>query len=179
MSAPKSEAGNRVLTMPSQFADLLAAHVASRGLTAADDQALLFPAPGTENNPLDYANWRLRIWLPAVEAAQLTGLGFHDLRRANATAMVRDHVDVKTAQTWLGHSDPRLTLAVYAQATAEGDREAVDKLGERFMSHPERATLKVVESSRAFRGHGPTPHQKTRREGGIRTRDLSVPNAAR
>ena len=48
--------------------------------------------------------------------------------------MVLDGVDVKTAQTRLGHSDPRLTLAIYAQATGEGDRSAAQKLGARLMA---------------------------------------------
>jgi len=47
--------------------------------------------------------------------------------------MVLDGVDVKTAQTRLGHSDPRLTLAIYAQATSQGDRAAAEKLGSRLM----------------------------------------------
>lgn len=51
-------------------------------------------------------------WEPAVKDAGLDGLSFHDLRRTNATAMVAEGVDVKTAQARLGHSDPRLTLAV-------------------------------------------------------------------
>jgi len=69
----------------------------------------------------------------SVELADLESLGFHDLRRTNATAMVLDGVDVKTAQARLGHSDPRLTLAIYAQATGEGDRSAAEKLGARLM----------------------------------------------
>jgi hypothetical protein len=60
------------------------------------------------------------------------GVAFHDPRRLNATAMVLDGTDLKTVQTRLGHSDPRLTLAVYAQATTEGDRLASDRLGARF-----------------------------------------------
>ena len=44
------------------------------------------------------------------EAAGLDGLTFHDLRRANATGLVAAGVDVKTAQTRLGHSSSRLTL---------------------------------------------------------------------
>jgi hypothetical protein len=46
--------------------------------------------------------------------------------------LVLENVDLKTAQTRLGHSDPRLTLAVYAQATTEADRAAADVVGERF-----------------------------------------------
>ncbi len=69
----------------------------------------------------------------ALAAARHHGLTFHDLRRANATGMVVEGVDLKTAQTRLGHSDPRLTLAIYAQATSEADQEAARRLGARFM----------------------------------------------
>jgi Phage integrase family len=82
---------------------------------------------------LDYSHWRLRVWLPACAKAELEGTGFHDLRRANATQLVWQGVDVKTAQTRLGHSDPRLTLAVYAQAVSEADRAAAERLGETFL----------------------------------------------
>jgi len=44
------------------------------------------------------------------------GLGFHDLRRANATALVAAGVDIKTAQALLGHPNAQLTLGLYAQA---------------------------------------------------------------
>ncbi|MDA8043820.1 MAG: tyrosine-type recombinase/integrase [Actinomycetota bacterium] len=59
----------------------------------------------------------------------MKGFGFHDLRRTNATDLVLQRVDRKTAQVRLGHSDPRLTLAVYAQAVSEADREAAERLG--------------------------------------------------
>ncbi len=64
---------------------------------------------------------------------------FHDLRRANAPGVVADKVDIKTAQIRLGHSDPCLTLAVYAQSTAAGDLEAADMLASRFMPSQQSA----------------------------------------
>ena len=79
-----------------------------------------------------YSNWRRRVWLPAVAAAGCAGAGFHDLRRLNATTLVVEGIDVKTAQTRLGHADPRTTLAVYASAPASIDRAAADVIGERF-----------------------------------------------
>ena len=91
--------------------------------------------------PPDYSHWRERIWLPAVGKAGLAGTGFHDLRRANASTLMAEGVDVK-ADT------------IYAQAVPEADRAAADVLG--------RAFLRFVG-----------------REGGIRTRGLSFPNAAR
>jgi hypothetical protein len=53
--------------------------------------------------------------------------------------MVRKGVDVKTAQTRLGHSDPRLTLGIYPQATTEGDRTAADLLGELLEADEDQA----------------------------------------
>ena len=58
------------------------------------------------------------------------------MRRANATALVRLGVDVKTAQERLGHSDVRMTLGLYAQAEKPADRDAAKRLGEVFMRDP-------------------------------------------
>jgi integrase len=101
---------------------LLAEHLARRGLTAADADAWIFPGP--KGGPLRYANFHDRVWVPACTRAGLEGLGFHDLRRAAATVLVTSGVDVRTAQHRLGHSDPRLTLAVYAQVAPHADRAA-------------------------------------------------------
>jgi integrase len=87
-----------------------------------------------DGGPLDYGNWRRRVWLPACRAVGLDGLVFHDLRRANATGLVAEGVDVKTAQARLGQSDPRMTLAIYAQATSDADRAAADRLAARFLT---------------------------------------------
>jgi integrase len=130
LGPPKSSAGRRTLSLPRALTELLAAHLAALGLTAADTKRLLFTTG--DGAPLDYAHWRQRVWGPAASAAGLVGTGFHDLRRTAATALVLDGVDLKTAQTRLGHSDPRLTLAVYAQATTAADRSAADRLGKRF-----------------------------------------------
>jgi integrase len=109
---------------------MLAVHLSAMGLTGADGDRLVFTSP--DGQPIDYSNWRRRVWLPAVEAAGLAGAGFHDLRRTNATQLVVAGVDVKTVQTRLGHADPRLTLAVYAQAVRDADRDAAARLDERF-----------------------------------------------
>lgn len=128
---PKSDAGYRTLSVPAPLMDVLAEHLAERGLTGADQDAHV--VVGATGEPLEYSGWRRRVWLPACRTAALDGLGFHDLRRANATALVAEGVDLKTAQTRMGHSDVRLTLAIYAQATTEADRSAADALGARLM----------------------------------------------
>jgi integrase len=138
LGPPKSQAGRRTMAVPEALMGLLADHLARRGLTGADTDAFVFTAP--QGGHLDYAHFRRRIWGPATTTAGLEGLAFHDLRRVNATALVLDGVDLKTAQTRLGHSDPRLTLAVYAQATTAADAAAAEALGTRFLkiSRPAR-----------------------------------------
>lgn len=131
-ASPKSAAGVRTLSIPAGLSDTFGAHLAERGVTAADPDALVFVG-ARGGRPLNYPNFRQRVWQPACDRAGLTGLGFHDLRRVNATAMVAAGVDLKTAQTRFGHSDPRLTLAVYAQAVTEADRLAADGLGGQFL----------------------------------------------
>jgi integrase len=50
--------------------------------------------------------------VPAVEAAGLPGVSFRDLRRTAASEMVALGINIKTAQTRLGHSSVRMTLDV-------------------------------------------------------------------
>jgi len=122
-----------------------------RGLTAADADALVFVAP--KGGPIRYDKWRRRVWIRACQQAGLAGLALHDLRRVNATVLVAEGVNLKTAQARLGHSDPRLTLAVYAQATGEGDRTAANLLGDRLMPP---STANVRPRSRAKRAQTAT-----------------------
>jgi integrase len=131
---PKSSAGNRTVTLPSTIVGLLSQHLATMAVSD-DPEALVFT--NTEGAPIRYDNWRRRVWLPATRAAGCEGAGFHDLRRLAATSLVLARVDVKTAQVRLGHSDPRLTLAVYAAAPVEADQAAAARLEERFFGNTE------------------------------------------
>jgi integrase len=51
----------------------------------------------------------------------------------NATLLVAGGVDVKTAQSRLGHADVRMTLGLYAEATTEAEREAARTLGDAIL----------------------------------------------
>jgi len=130
LGPPKSAASRRTLAAPAALMGLLKDRLEQRGRTV-DVDAFVFTSSSGEH--LDYSNWLHRIWYPAREQAGLEWLQFHDLRRANATGLVLEGVDIKTAQARLGHTDPRLTLAIYAQATTEADRAAADLLGQRFL----------------------------------------------
>lgn len=147
---PKSEAGRRTLPVPAPLMAMLERHMTARGLTTSDRDALLFTAPG--GGMLRYSNWLRRRWYPAAVAAgvgqmvkddktgkeRYVGLGFHDLRRANATGLVAAGVDVKTTQAVLGHTDARVTLDLYAQVVTEQHRKALNVMGEMFLDQPPR-----------------------------------------
>lgn len=127
---PKSRASERIMFMPEVVSAMVAAHLERVSLGEDDPHALVFT--DDEGGALRDSNWRRRVWEPATAAAGCTGAGFHDLRWLNATTLVVEGVDVKTAQTRLGHADPRVTLAIYASAPASVDREAADRIGDRF-----------------------------------------------
>jgi integrase len=127
---PKTAAGGRTFAIPRWLAEEVQAHLARRGLTADDGEALVFV--GVKGGPLNYSAWRRAMWAPACARAALSGLGFHDLRRMNATQLVAVGADPKVAQTRLGHADPRLTLRLYAEVTEEADRAAADAVGSRL-----------------------------------------------
>jgi integrase len=143
---PKSAAGRRTLAVPAELMDILTRHMAAKSLVAADRDRLLFTAP--DGGVLRYSNWLRRAWYPAAVGARLgrmvedeasgktryEGIKFHDLRRANATGLVAAGVDVKTAQSLLGHSDSRLTLDHYAQAVTELGAAAAEAMGRRFLN---------------------------------------------
>jgi integrase len=137
LGPPKSAASRRTLAAPAALMELLKDRLERRGRTV-DVDAFVFRSSSGEH--LDYSNWLHRIWYRAREQAGLESLQFHDLRRANATGLVLEGVDIKTAQARLGHTDPRLTLAIYAQATTEADRAAAERLGERFLKRKNRET---------------------------------------
>ncbi|HEX3206190.1 MAG TPA: tyrosine-type recombinase/integrase, partial [Propionibacteriaceae bacterium] len=73
---------------------------------------VLFSSPNGE--PIRLANWRQRVWDPAVAAAGLTGLTPHDLRHTAASLAIASGASVKNVQRMLGHKDAAMTLNVYA-----------------------------------------------------------------
>jgi integrase len=148
LAPPKSASSTRTLATPKWLIDQLAALLDRRGVDRKSDQ-LVFVA-GHER-PLDYTNWRRRSWVPACEKAKQPSLRFHDLRSLATTALVAAGVDVKTAQTRLGHSSPQVTLGIYARMTAENDRKASDLVGEIFRPRDARAMKAKAPAKRKTR----------------------------
>lgn len=127
---PKSRAGRRTIAVSVELMAHIRDHLVRRAVPSLDSEELLFV--DRTGDGLDYSNWYHRVWVPATFKIKRPGLEFHDLRRTNATGLVQAGIDIKTAQKRLGHSDPRLTIGVYAQATEAADRAAAAALSSRF-----------------------------------------------
>jgi integrase len=73
---------------------------------------LLFTAP--RGGPLRIANFRQRVWWPALEAAGLPRtVRIHDLRHTCASLLIRQGVHPKAIQHHLGHSSINITMDRY------------------------------------------------------------------
>lgn len=113
----------RSVPVPRSFADELGELAAGR---TAD--ALLFTAP--EGGPLRYANFRSRVFDPAVKEAGLEGMGItpHKLRHTAASLAIAAGADVKVVQTMLGHKDAAMTLNIYGHLFPDRLDEVADAL---------------------------------------------------
>jgi integrase len=65
-----------------------------------------------------------------------TDVRLHDLRHFTATQLIGAGVDPRTVAGRLGHSDPLLTMRVYAHVIEERDRAAASVMGHLFQPKP-------------------------------------------
>jgi integrase len=111
----KREDQGRTIPMPPDLTDRLRKHVEETSILSID--GLLFT--GAQGRPLSYTNWRRRKWNRITEMAGLDAVP-HDLRHTVATRlMVVDRWSPAEVQHFLGHRDPRVTLAIYTHINTD------------------------------------------------------------
>jgi len=102
---PKSHQA-RTVPLPAALCRELHALVNGR-----DRDALVFTAP--EGGLLRMANFRQRVWGPAVRAAGLEGLTIHGLRHTAASLYISACTPPKVVQRILGHASVVMTMDLY------------------------------------------------------------------
>ncbi|MFK4084025.1 tyrosine-type recombinase/integrase [Kribbella sp. NPDC020789] len=79
--------------------------------------------------PIEPDNLR-RLWYPIRAAAGMGEMRFHDLRHSCVTLLLRLGVPPHIVQAIVGHADVQVTMAIYAHASLEDQRAALDRLAE-------------------------------------------------
>jgi len=78
--------------------------------------------PNWIGGPIEPSNWSRREWRPALEAAGIEDLHFHDLRHFAASALRDAGMDNKMRSVVIGHADERITDGVYTPARSKWRR---------------------------------------------------------
>ena len=86
--------------------------------------------------PLDVGNLRYRHWNKLVKASGLgVKLTLHDMRHIFASSSLVMGFDVISVSKYLGHSNPSITLSIYAEyIKPPRQREMADEMGKLFVS---------------------------------------------
>jgi integrase len=113
----------RTLVVSQELLDLLAARIRALCLNRED---LIFPSTeASGGRPLSRNTFRTRVWLPALEKAEL---GFHvrmhDLRHAHASWLLAGGADLKSVMDRLGHSQIQTTQR-YLHSLPGADEKAL------------------------------------------------------
>jgi integrase len=89
--------------------------------------ALLFTAP--KGGPLRIANFRRRVWWPALDAAGLPrSTRIHDMRHTCASLLIRQGVHPKAIQHHLGHASIQITMDRYSHLLPDQFDDLASKL---------------------------------------------------
>lgn len=65
---------------------------------------------------------------PALKAANLPRIRFHDLRHTDASLLIEQGENIKYLQTQVGHSSPSVTLDVYTHRLKPSNQQAARRL---------------------------------------------------
>lgn len=84
--------------------------------------------PNEAGKPMDSKNMIRRHFRPALRAAGLERLRFHDLRHIYASLLIHQGENIKYIQNQLGHANPTITLNIYAHLMKPTNQEAAFRL---------------------------------------------------
>ena len=122
---PKSKAGRRDVVLPAPVVEELCWHLEHFVGPGGDDYVFTSP----RSNAIERSNFHDRIWKPAVGAAALPELKFHELRHTAGTLAAQTGATTKELMARLGHSSSRAAM-IYQHASDDRDRRIAERLAE-------------------------------------------------
>ncbi len=121
---PKTRKGYRTVPLPRRVIRELETHMSA--YVGVEPDALVFT--NTEGAPLRRAGFRRSWWQPAVRAAGLERLCFHELRHTFVSLWVAAGANVKEVSVRAGHSSVAFTLDRYGHLYEDADDAIADRL---------------------------------------------------
>jgi integrase len=115
--------------------------------TAVDD-GLVFTSSG--GRPLRRSNFRRRVWHPALRAAGLPAIHFHDLRHTGNQFAADEGANLRELMDRMGHSTTRAALA-YLHGSDERQQDIADALSSRAAAELNRPEARPSGTQRARR----------------------------
>ena len=127
IDAPKTDAGDRVITLPPSMIRILKDAMWADVMEAQDDPDawkgdnwIVRSRHGARVNKDTPSKWFRKF----ADDRGFRGITFHDLRHVHATMLLQKHVDLQSVSSRMGHSDPSVTLRAYADAMPARDQDA-------------------------------------------------------
>ena len=102
-------------------------------LIGKNSEDLVFTGP--QGKAIRHANFRHRVWVPALGVTGNQGLRIHDLRHTAASLAIKSGANVKVVQNMLGHKSAQMTLDRYA-GLFESDQVDVARRMDQVMAEP-------------------------------------------
>ena len=122
----KSSASSADVPMPSQLEARLSAHLQ----THEGKSELLFV--NRDGRPFSANKLREKQLHPLLVKLGIPRGGFHSMRHGAASSLLADGATPAVVQKQLRHSDPRITLGVYAHVIGDQQRDAVENRSARI-----------------------------------------------
>jgi integrase len=116
------------------------------------EEGLVFTSPGA--SPLHHSNFRVRVWLPALKAAGLSGLHFHDLRHTGNTLAATAGATLRELMDRMGHDSERAAM-IYLHPSDARQHEIADTLSKLTL-----AELKRRKSGPRGKSTGTAPEER-------------------
>jgi len=124
--AVKSRASSADLPMSRELEERLRAHLSRHD----GKPELLFS--NRRGRPLSANKLREKQLHPLLKELRIEKGGFHSIRHGVASSLLADGATPAIVQKQLRHSDPRITLGIYAHVVGDQQREAVESRSARI-----------------------------------------------
>ena len=111
--------------MPDALAEILKQHL--RGWRETPERWLFV---NSRNRPYSADKVVMSKLWPILDTLKITRCGLHAFRHFHASQLLERGAAPQVTQAQMRHSDPRITLGIYAHVIDESQRKAVDRVAE-------------------------------------------------